>query len=203
MRTVRRAASAALCAFMLLSLTAVTASANRLSSSSRPFGVIWTPIFDNGIAEVHCEAITLLGSFHSATITKVTNALIGFINSARLSPAERCSGGSVRLLAETLPWHFRYGGFTGTLPSITSIRFRIIGFSFNIIHELIECLYRSTEEHPAAIIANLESRGAVATVRADESLRIPTTSFGFCLESVATIGGTGGGTREAVVFRLI
>jgi len=85
--------------------------------------------------------MTLAGTFHSNTISKTMNSLIGYITSASLGT---CSGGRATILRETLPWHIVYSGFTGTLPNIRSVNMDIIGLSMAVETEGVACLLRTT-----------------------------------------------------------
>jgi hypothetical protein len=189
------------CALLLSSMVSATASANRLSSNSRLFGLGWVPVFTTSIGSVSCTGITLGGTFHSQTFTKVAGALLGYLTEGSIREGERCSSGTARLLTEGMPWHFRYRGFVGTLPAITAINFQIVGFTVGLTALGITCLYRSTAESPAGIIVNLERGGTVSSVRADESARIPGISGGLC-PTTMTMSGTGSGPNQ-ITWRLI
>jgi len=192
------------CVLLLIAWGASIASARRITANESRFGVIWTPSFSNAVETVSCERITLTGSFHSRTIVKTVGALIGYIIAASIREPTRCVGGSARTLTEGLPWHFLYQGFTGTLPNITAISFRIIGLNIGVTSAGTTCLYRSTLANPAGIIANREAGGAVSSVRSDETLQIP-PSGGFPCEFNGSerISGTGAGVENPIVFRLI
>jgi hypothetical protein len=195
----------AACALLLLTLAAGGASAARFSESHTEFGLIWTPTFANSVASVSCEGIILTGSFHSRTFAKTAGLLLASFNRASIRAPERCSGGSAEVLTRDLPWHFTYHSFTGTLPRISTIRFRIIGLAIRLTERGgTSCLYRSTTTNPAGIIANIEANGAATSIRSDETLRIPTISGFPCeLAGSLAISGSGGGVENPVVFRLI
>jgi hypothetical protein len=136
----------AVAAAAALMATAVgSASAGRLSLSSRTFRVTWTalefaePTF--GVS-IRCP-VTFEGSFHSSTIAKVAGSLIGYITRAPLA-SSACTGGAgegAALGNESLPWHIRYDGFAGTLPNITMVKLRILGKREPEIVRGFSCLY--------------------------------------------------------------
>ena len=111
----------------IFALAVGSASANRLSLSNRNFRVTWTSLrFSNTAnANVVLCPTTLEGSFHSATIVKTVGALIGYVTRASLVNSS-CIGGHATIRTETLPWHIRYRGYSGTLPNITLI---LVGLS--------------------------------------------------------------------------
>jgi hypothetical protein len=151
-----------------------TAIANRFSSSSQTLRAQFREVrFEGAFGETSCQ-LTLEGSLHSRTITKVRGTLIGYITAARLGP---CAVGRYTILTETLPWHIQYDSFSGTLPSlITSIRTRVINFAFRFITNFGEnCLLRSTTEAPLIITYNI-SGGVISTAQT-EGTGIPTTCF--------------------------
>lgn len=193
--------------FLLLALVG-HASANRLSLSNQ--NIRWSFVeysSTNAGITISCE-LTLEGSFHSRTITKVRGALVGFINRASVRPGCRGEWGDMRFLTETLPWHTRYVGFAGTLPNITSITLDVIGYSWSYPGlGMGPCLYRSTVEGPARWILARESRGAVTSVRADESIAVPLArGEGLCASSINYRGvGTVSlaGTTNAISITLI
>lgn len=105
-----------------------TASANSLSISAQNIRTTWTRVdllSSNGL-RISC-ALTLEGSLHSATISKVNGALIGYITRGSVA---NCTGGTARLNTETLPWHESYNNFTGTLPNIAGITTISTGSAF-------------------------------------------------------------------------
>jgi hypothetical protein len=147
MRTWGCHALVACVAALVLATGVSTASARRLSFSSGPFRSVWTSaefeIREAGV--IRCR-LTLEGSLHSRTLSKVSGALVGYVT--RASMGSPCTGGELHLLAETLPWHLRYNSFTGTLPAIETVRFQIVGFSLWLMWFEIRCLYVSTAARP-------------------------------------------------------
>jgi hypothetical protein len=122
-----RHALIALTAALVVVIAASAASANRLTISERNFLIRWAPLTFASTAgsSIRCS-LTLDGSFHSSTISKVTGSLIGYINAGTIAGTSGngkeaiCTGGTATLLRETFPWHVQYDGFSGTLPRITS-----------------------------------------------------------------------------------
>jgi hypothetical protein len=161
---------------LLLSMAVGSASANRLSVNSTLIRIRWTVLnFSAGTNVIRC-AVTLEGSFHSGTIRKVERALIGHISRASVSA---CSGGSATVLQETLPWHLRYGGFTGTLPIIRTLLIQLVNASFAVQPSgSLRCLARTTEAAPARGIANLEAGGVINSIAAEEGAEIPLNGEG-------------------------
>src|ERR1044071_9962665 len=113
-------------AAILGALTA-TASARTFSTSSQTFRAHFIEFrFVSIVGETRCR-LTLEGSFHSRTIAKVRERIIGYITTARLGA---CTSGTNSILQESLPWHVTYDSFFGTLPNINSIETYVIGFTF-------------------------------------------------------------------------
>jgi hypothetical protein len=174
---------AGLGASLLLAMAVGTASANRLSVRSQAFSTVWTPLsFSFGGAVIRCN-VTLSGSFESTTISKVA----GRIGAVTGASANTCSGATVTVLTETLPWDVNYVSFAGTLPRISSIRVSLVGARFAIDPEgaLPACLVGTTATYPAFGIAHF-SGGTVTGLRADETVGLP---FGGSF--ICEIGGDG------------
>lgn len=119
--------------------------------------------------------ITLLGSWVETTVTKATGLMIG--NLRHTEPPQQgappCTGGSLTILTETLPWRINYSGFTGTLPRITDIRLSIIGIAFRISTSGLGCLAGTTSLKPAFGELVLGSTGVIEGFRFDERVGIP------------------------------
>ena len=104
-------------ATVLLGALVASASARNFEVSSQTTTALWTRMdFTGGFGTVECE-VKFSGSYHTRTITKTVNSLIGFITEGTVL---RCSRGSATINQASLPWHRRYRGFTGTLPNIAS-----------------------------------------------------------------------------------
>jgi hypothetical protein len=198
MKTFRVMMVAALTSFGLAMSTG-SASANKLSSSSRTWRKVWQPVrFIVGTNTVSCN-VTLEGSFHSATMRKVERALIGHVTAASFDNTS-CVGGHFTVLRETLPWHSQYGGFTGRLPTIEKIKLYIIGLSLRFQPGSLACLLRSTTENPAVLSVSLGAGGEENSATWDPTSGIPLESF-FCSfaeeihfqgtsQSIKVVGGT-------------
>lgn len=183
MRTYSRVLLAASAAALVLGAAVSATSARRFAISNERYGIIWTsleltgrePFFGNTLT-IRCP-VTLEGSLHSRTLSKVSGQLIGYVTSAFVRTAN-CTGGSARALTEALPWHMRFDSFIGALPSITGIRVQLVGAAFltrfNVFE--VECLFTSTAAKPAFGILNRNTTtSVVATLRPDETSRIPLT----------------------------
>jgi hypothetical protein len=117
-------------ATVLLGALVSTASATRLRSTSTTLRATFPRVsFIGGFGTTEC-AVTLEGSFHSETIAKVPESLIGYITRAIIG-GTRCIRGSATILQASLPWHIRYVSFEGTLPNITAVNTEVAGVQFN------------------------------------------------------------------------
>jgi hypothetical protein len=154
-----------------------TSSANRLARSHRGWRVTIKQKFI-GFATVECR-VTLGGSFHSRTISKILEALIGYVTRVTVDET-RCTNGSARTFTETLPWHLRYGGFEGVLPIIVSRDLRYVGAAWLVQVGGIapaKCLYKSSAASPMKAIENRNTAtGVASSLRLDETAAIPFTS---------------------------
>jgi len=184
-------ALAALGATLALAVAVGSASANRLSYSETRFRIIWTSLTFSGSSGgfvITCP-VTLEGSFHSATLAKVRDASVAQITRAAVNNLG-CTEGQATILSESLPWDVTYQGFTGTLPSIVTVRHNLIGAAFQIEAGLgIVCLARSSRATPAAGEANREAGGNITSLTPDGSLAIPVT--GTACPSSGIFSGTG------------
>ena len=172
-----------------IGLLANVASANRFSTSSRNFRITWSSLtfVGSGVeAQVRCP-VTLEGSFHSATITKVRGALIGLISRASIASA-LCTGGTASFLTATLPWHRTYSSFSGSLPAITHVHYLEHKDDIAIEFGLGVCLYREDGVRRWNILIDLVA-GVMTTVVPDVTSTIPKASGGiFCPEGLAPQG---------------
>jgi hypothetical protein len=167
---------AALAAATVLALAVGSASANRLSVSESEFDIRWTTLTfsDNFFgATVRCP-VTLLGRFHSRTITKTAGLLIGYIDHARLGArggsTETCTGGEATILTATLPWHVRYRSFTGTLPRITTVTLDLVGAAFRVNLAGTACLVRTDATEPAGGVISLNEAGQATRLNPANSI---------------------------------
>ena len=186
---------ASLAATALLMMAVGSASANRLSTSSQRYRATWTSLeLSNTVNSntVRC-AVTLEGTFHSATIVKTSGALIGYVNRASVNA---CTGGSATIHTETLPWHVRYRGYSGILPNITLIIIGLVGASFEIHDNSSGNTCSATTEtlHPAVGRISLNSTTHVAenlTAEPGARIRLVNGRGGiFCGLSEGAFGGT-------------
>jgi hypothetical protein len=179
----------------MLSALITTAQARRFSLSEQHITAEWSGErllkFEGGLGvEVQCH-ITMEGSFHSKTLSKVCGQLVGYITRAAverpcveapnknawvLNGIEVEENGAVT--PQTLPWHVRYNSFTGTLPAITRIRLQLVGAAFLIRINEVRCLVQTTAARPA--LGDIELTGGVATtLRPVETQNIsPTVTLG-------------------------
>jgi hypothetical protein len=193
---------------MLAGLTAALAfgafvsasSANRIALSGQQFRATWNNLKFRGFVIVECH-VTIEGSFHSRTISKVLEALVGYVSRVTVDET-RCTNGSARALTETLPWHIRYGGFTGTLPIITGINLRLVGGRFLVQVAGIapaKCLYQSSATSPMKGIVNRNTAtGVASSLRVEEPSAIPFTSgtSSFACGNSGVLEGTTNGLSE-------
>jgi hypothetical protein len=188
----------ALIAALALSAAVSTAHARRFQLSNQRFLAIWEEAqkltFEAaGIFNVACK-VTIEGSFHSVTLSKVSGQLVGYITSA--ATTRPCNGGEAWVQNGTeeipgqgrvssLPWHIRYDSFRGTLPRINGIRLQLIGAGFLIsVPGVGSCLALTSATKPAMGIVEVnETTGVVESLRPEESTFIPTTRLsGLCAE---------------------
>jgi len=116
-------------ATVLLGALVASASARNFETSSQTTTGLWRRMdFAGGFGTVECE-VKLSGSFHSRTSTKTANSLLGYITEGTVL---RCARGGATINQASFPWHRRYRGFTGTLPSITGTQETVIGAEWRI-----------------------------------------------------------------------
>jgi hypothetical protein len=191
---------------LVAALATGSASANRLSYSHQAFRITWASLTFSGSAggpPITC-AVTLEGSFHARTLTKTADALVAHITSGTVGS---CQEGAATILRSSFPWHVQYVSFSGTLPSIGSIRHHLIGAGFQFEPGLgIVCLAQSTQEEPAAGDATREAGGSITSLNANSEPPIP-VSGALCPES-GRFTGSGevfvqGSTTQRVTLSLI
>jgi hypothetical protein len=194
------------CALIFAAAIAGTASARRIEVNSQAFRIAWRSLrFFSGPGEpdVTCP-VTMEGSFHSRTISKVSGQLVGYITRVTVAPQTEppCTyaNGARRLviLPELLPWHMRFDSFTGILPTIRTLKWQLIGAGIEI--EATElCLYKSTVARPLDFYFFLTGTEGTGT-------SIPLFSGVFCpaaetIEGVDTL--TVLGSTNALLLRLV
>jgi len=164
---------ASLSTALLMSVAVGTASAGRISLSNARFRMVWAPVILN-FGDVRCN-LTLEGSFHSSTLQKRAEALIGYISRAIIAPPAQCTNGEITLAQETLPWHIRYRGYVGRLPRPAGV---VMGFTNVSLRAHVNslgatCEITTTSEKPFVGTAEADEEGGVTGFRADENSRIP------------------------------
>ena len=116
-------------ATVLLGALVSSASARNFSISSQTKTMLWTRLdFIGGFDTVECE-VKLSGSLHARTLVKSVGTLIGYITEGTVLA---CRRGSATLNQASLPWHRRYGGFTGTLPRIAAQTQTVSGLEWTL-----------------------------------------------------------------------
>ncbi|HEU4721168.1 MAG TPA: hypothetical protein VFS59_07365 [Gemmatimonadaceae bacterium] len=105
-------------AVLVLAAALGAASARDMSVSNSNIRVTWSSFeFETAVTTARCQ-LTLEGSYHRGTISKVRGTLIASISRATVK-TESCT--NARPTTEGLPWHITYEGFRGTLPSMTEV----------------------------------------------------------------------------------
>jgi hypothetical protein len=206
MRHTTKLVFAGLAAALLMSFAVGTASARRIRLSEQGFLARWTALtFKAAGQEVKCP-VTLEGSFHSKTLSKVCGQLVGYVSTAQVPRGLRppCTGGLATALTETLPWHIQYRSFAGTLPTIEKIRIQLVGARFQVQPDgFPACLAGTTQSAPAAadITVGAETGGGerdTTTIEALEEFAIPLGGGFAC-----TLGGSGRFSGTGEVFTLV
>jgi hypothetical protein len=194
---------------IMLAMTAGGASARNLSTSSQRFRITWSPLtFTAGTSVVACP-VTLEGSFHSRTIVKSLSSLIGYITRAVIvGTLPTCVGGTATVHTERLPWHVRYGGFRGRLPTIEGVILQLIGADFSVrpLANGVTCRATTSAAEPGVGIAQLNAAGEVTGLRADETARIGLEGFLCAFAGEGSFSGTGAvdnGSGARITVRLI
>ena len=219
MQTRTKLLLAAMTAGVFMSFAVSAAQARRIWVSNTRYQAIFTllSLEIEGIGTIGCP-ITVEGSFHSASVSKVSGLLAGYVTSAKVrggSP-ECLNTGTLRVNTETLPWHIRYDSFAGTLPTIERIRLQLIGSVFEVdpAGSTPKCRARTTAANPGvADVVLTEGTGGNRIAKEDrvnEAARIPVGGEFFCEISGTTSNfhGTGevflqGSTSTRVLVRLI
>jgi hypothetical protein len=134
---------------VLLGVLVASAPARIFTLSNNFFRAQYSTVTFSGLFGNFSCPMTLEGSLHARTLAKVANTLVGYITAAALGA---CLEGTGTILRETLPWHMRYGGFSGALPNINNIRANVTGASVRIRESAgITCLERSVVTSPITI----------------------------------------------------
>jgi hypothetical protein len=202
----------ALTATAILALAITSASARRFQLSEQNWLAAWTPNsplnFRAAGTTTRCP-VTLDGSFHSRTLSKVCGQLIGYINQAIVANAN-CTGGHATALTETLPWHIQYRSFSGELPNIELIRIQLVGARFQVFpNGLSACLAGTTQTNPAVGNILRETEGAATRLVALPEFVIPLQGGFSCslagngaFEGTASVSSSAAG-RSAITVTLV
>lgn len=200
MRSTTKLAFAGLITTFGLALAVSSSAARRFATSEGGFLIRWTPLlFQAGTGEnvfrLSCP-VTLEGSFHSRTLSKVCGQLVGYITRAQIGPAESCLGGSMRARTETLPWHIAYSRFFGILPRITDVFIVLQNAHFEINIGGTQCEWETANELGQARLLMTEGIGAetVEKLRILSEFLIPLRGGFFCEFNFRNVGrweGTG------------
>lgn len=167
-----------LTATIALAMVVGNAQAAHLRISERNIRLTWTSLeFTNTVnAETLLCPVTLEGSFHETTTVKTLGALVGYVT--RASAGSSCTGGTVSLHQESLPWHITYEGFTGTLPNIEILKLLLL----NVFGEIRErggntCSFRTEAEHPfvGSFVLN-RTTGRLESFALEPNTRVPLTN---------------------------
>jgi hypothetical protein len=215
-------------ATLVLCAAVGSATARRFELSSTTFRITWPELHaefvyleTNQRMSIKCP-VTVEGSFHSRTLSKVSGSLIGYVMRESVNEAaciaksltlefegirEAPSSAKLQLLPEA--WHIRYTSFSGILPTITQIRVLFSGFALRAYElTLGTCLYRSTAASPVAWLFDLNAEHAVTRIKAEEAGPFTPFSEGsfFCGERVLVEGAgtvTQQGIARAITMRLV
>jgi hypothetical protein len=194
-----------------------TATARRFEVSEQRFLILFSELsLVSGVTILACSPLTIEGSFHSRTISKLSGQLIGHITEATFHNGE-CGGFLVWMLngveiqqngtvRNTLPWHVLYKGFEGVLPSIRGIELSIINMQFGLNNSGFLCLYQTESRRWLEFHVFLE-RGTATEVRVSEERAIPLMEGGIVCPTSLSFRGRGAigtqGRWAAISVRLV
>jgi len=171
---------ALLFATILLLAAVGSASARNLSTSSQTIRITWASLtFEDLFGSRLSCPLTLEGSFHTRTVAKFARSLIGFITRAAVGTPAQCTNGEATILTASLPWHIQYEAFTGTLPSIATVRLLLLGVAFQV-HATgsFTCLATSEARNPMHLIVTLGAGGRVTSLENEAGSILPLTGSG-------------------------
>jgi hypothetical protein len=184
------------------------ASARNISYSSRNLTEPFDPmVWVNPVSNISCR-VTMEGSFHCATISKVERALIGYISRAT-TDYSTCRSSSfairARVRQSTLPWHVTYVNFIGRLPGVTITELiERAGFELDNVPLVGTCNYTVRGEAFVGGPAGGGINEGNATIRPDSSRRYRSETGG-CPETSLSSRPTPItqlGTTTAIIARL-
>jgi len=161
-------------------LTDIASARNYSYSETRFTATYFSFEWRGGVGTTRCN-VTLANQLHTRTMPKVLESLVGLITAASVGG---CSAGSATVLGATLPWHIRYAGFGGTLPNISQIRTKIVGWQFRVREPFgVEYLETSTASSPTTGTLDRENGGRVSDIQiggtVETDLGVAVTHVGF------------------------
>lgn len=173
----------------LLALGVCSAAAASVELPNSNWRSVWRSVeFVGGFGTVRCS-LTLEGSFSVRTFEPTRGLLVGYVTRASVSS---CPAGSASVLTASLPWHVTYREFTGTLPTIETMSFDVVGAAIQVREPTfgITCLMTSTAGSPMTLNGATGEPGEegifpFTSFRIEERSSIPCGSFS------ATVHGTG------------
>jgi hypothetical protein len=193
-----------------------TATARRFEvSEQHVFGDSPEVTFEAGGTQIVC-AVSVEGSFHSKTISKVSGQLVGYVTEVIVQ--HPCRSGELWILngieviqgvrsPNTLPWHVLYLAFRGGLPRITEIEGALIGSKFKIEAVGVLCLYATTTTKWGEAQIKVEEGGKVTRIVANGEKRAPLFEGGVFCPSEYSQRGEGivatQGTHREIFVRLV
>jgi hypothetical protein len=156
----RRLTLAGVAAALVLAFSINSASANKLSVGQTAFRAVWTSLeFLVPLQPTVKCPVTFEGSFHSSTIHKVGNALIGYVTRASVGT---CASGGATVLPTAIPWHIVYGDFLGTLPDITEVELGVTGAAIRVQPEGgLGCLFTTPANRVNSYIRIVSEAGGL------------------------------------------
>ncbi len=183
-------------ASILIAGEITNAQAGKLSSSHSGFRATWNSLEFLVGGPVACR-VTLEGSLHSRSITKVRGSLIGAVTRSIVSGCvilHADNGSETEPLGtapQTLPWHLTYESFGGVLPSISEIRLLLSRFSFYVeAFGLCRGHYGTPEDNIVFNVSREESGGllSIAPQNGTFHLREQLGRSPICPQSIAFAG---------------
>jgi hypothetical protein len=204
---------ATLFATLALASAVSVASARNFSVSNQNFRIVYTPLQSEtgGGTPINCS-VTLEGSFHYRTNAKTIGALTGYITRAQVH--RPCSGfgeawiyngteGGLTNNVNSLPWHTTFEGFTGTLPSISTMRLLLSGFRYLVQASFGICLSIYGPNRTQNAIASLNASGVITGVSPDSQLIAEESGICGSLNYSGNGTVTVLGTSTSITVRLI
>jgi hypothetical protein len=157
---------------LVCSLASSFASARNFSDSEREYEITFNRATIEAAGNTISCPVTMLGHLLERTWVKTSNAAEASVRHVDPTSAGSalCTGGSITVLTETLPWRANYIGFSGRLPGIQSIRWSVIGAALRVTPMgSVTCLAGTTAREPAFGEALLGAGGRVEGFRVDET----------------------------------